>query len=136
MDAVKILSQIFLLRFIPITGQAILSTAFLLLCTMPSLSQTGLIGKWADADHNEKKVEMYMGSDNKIYGSSEKGLTVFQALMFDTITHNYKGILINPDGKQVFEIAIRQPTANEFTFVVKKLFFTKTFVFKRLTGNK
>ncbi len=94
-------------------------------------SQNSLLGKWTDKEHKEKRVEMYSGRDKKIYGKSESGFIVFKFLVFDTKTKTYNGILINPDDNAEFSIEIKQPTADSFTFSVKKFIFSKNFTFIR-----
>ena len=94
-------------------------------------SQNSLLGKWMDKEHKEKKIEMYSGSDKKIYGKSESGVIVFKSLVFDSKTKIYSGILINPDDNAEFSIEIKQPTIDSFTFSVKKFIFSKKFTFIR-----
>ncbi len=96
-----------------------------------SFSQSNLTGKWMDKEHNEKKIEMYIGADKKIYGKSKKGTIVFKSFVYDTETKFYNGILINPADNQEFNIIIKQLTADNFTFSVKKLIFSKKFIFIR-----
>ena len=94
-------------------------------------SQNSLLGKWTDKEHKEKKIEMYSGSDKKICGKGESGVIVFKSLVFDSKRKIYSGILINPDNNAKFSIVINQPTADSFTFSVKKFIFSKKFTFIR-----
>ena len=94
-------------------------------------SQNSLLGKWMDKEHKEKRIEMYSGSDKIIYGKSESGIMVFKSLVFDSKTKTYSGVLINPDDNAEFNIVIKQPTADSFTFSVKKFIFSKKFTFIR-----
>ena len=94
-------------------------------------SQNSLLGKWMDKEHKEKRIEMYLGSDKIIYGKSESGIMVFKSLVFDSKTKTYSGFLINPDDNAEFSIVIKQPTADSFTFSVKKFIFSKKFTFIR-----
>ena len=95
-------------------------------------SQNNLLGKWVDKGHQEKKIEMYLGGDKKIYGKSENGIIVFKSLLFDPKTKTYNGILKNPDDNAEFNIVIKLPSLDSFTFSVKKLIFSKKFTFVRL----
>ena len=95
-------------------------------------SQNNLLGKWMDKEHKEKKIEMYLGGDKKIYGKSESGTIVFKSLIFDSKAKIFSGILIDPANDAEFSIIINQPTADSFTFSVKKLIFSKKFTFIRL----
>ena len=95
-------------------------------------SQNNLLGKWMDKEHKEKKIEMYLGGDKKIYGKSKSGTIVFKSLIFDSKAKIYSGILIDPANDAEFSIIINQPTADSFTFSVKKFIFSKKFTFIRL----
>ena len=94
-------------------------------------SQNNLLGKWMDKEHKEKKIEMYLGSDKKVYGKSESGIIVFKSLVFDSKTKTYSGILMDPANNAKFSIMINQPTADSFIFSVKKFIFSKKFTFIR-----
>ena len=94
-------------------------------------SQNNLLGRWMDKEHKEKKIEMYLGGDKKIYGKSENGTIVFKSLAFDSKAKIYSGILIDPANNAKFSIIINQPTADSFTFSVKKFIFSKKFTFIR-----
>ena len=95
-------------------------------------SQNNLLGKWMDKEHKEKKIEMCLGGDKKIYGKSESGTIVFKSLAFDSKAKIYSGILIDPANDAEFSIIINQSTADSFTFSVKKFIFSKKFTFIRL----
>ena len=94
-------------------------------------SQNNLLGKWMDKEQKEKKIEMYLGIDEKVYGKSESGIIVFKSLVFDSKTKTYSGILIDPANNAKFSIVTNQPTANSFIFSVKKFIFSKKFTFIR-----
>ena len=47
-------------------------------------SQNNILGKWIDKEHKEKKIEMYLGSDQKIYGKSESSIIVFKSLVYNS----------------------------------------------------
>ena len=94
-------------------------------------SQDNILGKWVDKEHKEKKIEMYLRSDKKIYGKSESGIIVFKSLVFNSKAKTYSGILINPDNNAAFPIVINQPTKDSFTFSVKKFIFSKKITFIR-----
>ena len=94
-------------------------------------SQNNILGKWRDKEHKEKKIEMYLGSDKKIYGKSESGIIVFKSLVFNSKSKTYSGFLIDPNNNAEFIIAINQPTIDSFTFSVKKFIFSKKFTFIR-----
>ena len=94
-------------------------------------SQNNLLGKWMDKEQKEKKIEMYLGIDEKVYGKSESGIIVFKSLVFDSKTKTYSGVLIDPANNAKFSIMINQPTADSFIFSVKKFIFSKKFTFIR-----
>ena len=94
-------------------------------------SQNNILGKWVDKEHKEKKIEMYLGSDKKIYGKSENGIIVFKSFVFNSTAKTYSGILINPDNNAAFTIVINQSNKDSFTFSVKKFIFSKKFTFIR-----
>ena len=94
-------------------------------------SQNNLLGKWMDKEHEEKKIEIYLGIDKKVYGKSESGIIVFKSLVFDSKTKTYSGVLIDPANNAKFSIMINQPTADSFIFSVKKFIFSKKFTFIR-----
>ena len=96
-----------------------------------AFSQNNILGKWIDKEHKEKKIEMYLGSDQKIYGKSESGIIVFKSLVFNSIAKTYNGILIDPDNNSAFTIVINQPSVESFTFSAKKFIFSKKFTFLR-----
>ncbi|MBC7888486.1 MAG: DUF2147 domain-containing protein [Ferruginibacter sp.] len=137
MDAIKTISINLWQRSIAgLHKKKVFLTGCLYFFTTFSFAQTNLYGKWVDADHKEKRVEMYAGSNQKIYGKSDKGVIVFKDFIYDAKTETYKGILINPDDGQEFAIAIKQSSSNNFTFAVKKFIFRKTFVFERRSVNQ
>ena len=107
--------------------------AFLILFSISQkvFSQNNLLGKWMDKEHKEKKIEMYLGIDKKVYGKSESGIIVFKSLVFDSKTKTYSGILMDPANNAKFSIMINQPTADSFIFSVKKFIFSKKFIFIR-----
>ena len=107
--------------------------AFLISFSISSkgFSQNNLLGKWIHTEHKEKKIEMYLCGDKKIYGKSESGTIVLKSLVFDSKTKTYSGILIDPDNNAKFSIVINQPTTNSFIFSVKKFIFSKKFTFIR-----
>ena len=94
-------------------------------------SQDNILGKWVDKEHKEKKIEMYLSSDKKIYGKSESGIIVFKYLVFNSKTKTYNGVLIDPANNAKFSIVINQPSIDSFTFSVKKFIFSKNFTFLR-----
>ena len=94
-------------------------------------SQNNILGKWRDKEHKEKKIEMYLGSDKKIYGKSESGIIVFKSLIFNSKAKTYSGILIDPANNAEFGIVINQPSVYSFTFSAKKFIFSKKFTFLR-----
>ena len=93
--------------------------------------KNNILGKWKDKEHKEKKIEMYLGSDQKIYGKSESGIIVFKSLVFNSKAKTYSGILIDPNNNAAFSIVINQPTTDSFTFSAKKFIFFKKFTFLR-----
>ena len=96
------------------------------------IAQNDLLGNWIDKEHKEKKIEMYLGSDKKIYGKSESGIIVFKSLVFNSKAKTYGGILKDPDNNAEFIIVINQPTTDSFTFTVRKFIFSKRFTFLRV----
>ena len=91
-------------------------------------SQDNILWKWVD---KEKKIEMYLSSDKKIYGKSESGIIVFKYLVFNSKTKTYNGVLIDPANNAKFSIVINQSSIDSFTFSVKKFIFSKKFTFLR-----
>ena len=94
-------------------------------------SQNNILGKWMDKENKEKKIEMYLGSDQKIYGKSESGIIVFKSLVFNSKAKTYSGILVDPNNNAAFSIVINQPSVDSFTFSAKKFIFSKKFTFLR-----
>ncbi len=106
--------------------------ASIILFYCPSIfSQSSLIGKWADADHKEKQIDIYTEKNNKLYGKSEKGFIVLKDFVYNFNSHTYNGTLVNPDDNEEFIITIKQPTVNRFTFSVRKFIFSKRFTFEK-----
>ena len=104
---------------------------FALSISQKVFAQHNILGKWIDKEHKEKKVEMYLGSDKRIYGKSESGKIVFKSLVFNSKAKTYGGILKDPDNNAEFIIVINQPTTDSFTFTVRKFIFSKKFTFLR-----
>ena len=92
-------------------------------------AQNSILGKWMDKEHKEKKIEMYLSSDKKIYGKSESGIIVFKSLIFNSKAKTYSGILIDPANNAQLIIVINQPSVDSFTFSVKKFIFSKKITF-------
>ena len=98
-----------------------------------------IIGKWKDADHPEKQLEMY-SQDGKYFGKSindrnkpsKNGTIIFKDLVWSEKTKNYQGILISPENNEEFKIVVRLIDNNKFQFKVSKFIFTKSFTFKRI----
>jgi uncharacterized protein (DUF2147 family) len=98
-----------------------------------------ITGKWKDADHPEKQMEMYK-QDKKYFAKyindkntpSKNGSFVFKDLVWNENTRKYQGVLINPDNNKEMKIAIELVGDNDFKFTVSKFIFSKTFNFKRL----
>ncbi|MBO0933504.1 hypothetical protein [Fibrella aquatilis] len=106
-------------------------TIALCLSTLAAFSQNALIGKWADRDHKDKQVEIVL-LNGKLVGRDHNGKLVFKDLVFDTKTNLYNGVLLNPDKEgETFKISISLLSVTEFTFKVKKYFFSKSFTFIR-----
>jgi lathosterol oxidase len=109
-------------------------TALLLFISLSVFSQSSnsIVGNWKDKSHPEKQVQMYVGTNDKIYGKAANNTIVFKALVWDNATKKYNGILINPDNKEEFKISISLSTNDTFSFTVKKFIFSKKFQFVRI----
>jgi hypothetical protein len=92
---------------------------------------TGIAGKWKDASNADKVIDIYKHTDSKFYGKGSNGFIVLKQLAWDDKEKLYRGILVNPDNKEEFTIAITQ-VDKSFSFTVKKFIFRKTFKFVRV----
>lgn len=106
----------------------------LILCTA-SVAQNKIIGKWKDADHPEKQIEVYL-QNGKYYGksiNSKTGFLVLKDLVWIEKENIYKGILTNPDNNSTYNISIAMIDDNKFKFKVGKFIFYKIFNFLRIS---
>jgi uncharacterized protein (DUF2147 family) len=113
----------------------------LLITISPSFSQEAndILGKWQDADHPEKQVEIVKHQDffiGKVINDSSKnsknGTIVFHELTWDSRDKSYSGTLINPDNKDKFGIKFKLEEKDSFHFTVSRFVFSKTLSFKRI----
>ena len=136
MDATKKGSMRFFRQPVPSTIKSLLLTLLVIVSFRNhAFSQTNLTGKWIDTNHKDKEIEIYVCRNNKIYGKSEKGFIILKDFVYDSKTNAYKGVLVNPDDDEEFKIVIKQPSLTRFTFVIKKFFLTRKFVFEK-NGEK
>ncbi len=108
--------------------KAILSL-FLSFLFMHATAQTEIVGNWHDKTHPEKVIAITQ-STNHFNGTDKTGKLVFKELIFIS-KNKYKGVLINPDNGESFDVILNLTSNNEFTFKVKKFIFSKTFFFVR-----
>lgn len=101
-----------------------------------------LIGKWQDQANPEKQVYLYRQPDGRISGKAvSDGRTVknerlvFKDLEWDDKAEAYTGLLINPDNGSAFKIAVMLPRPDQFVFVVRRFFLSRTFRFVRMAGG-
>lgn len=117
--------------------------AFVVSCLLPVVlmaqpSQT-LIGRWQDQASRNKQIQMYSGPNGKIYGkaindtkTAKKELIVFKDLEWDDKGRAFNGLLINPENGSELNISIHLSRHDQFEFVVKRFFLSRTFRFLRV----
>jgi len=99
-----------------------------------------ILGKWQDADHPEKQVEIFGEKDffiGKVINDSSKnsknGTIVFHELTWDSRDKSYSGTLINPDNKDKFGIKFKlEEKKDSFHFTVSRFVFSRSLSFKRI----
>lgn len=116
-----------------------------LLCCLGALSiklaqaqeARSILGLWKDSAHPEKKVEMFEQNDRFFGRSTQRepkaGFIVFQDLIWNAGSKSYQGALNDPAGSGRYPITITWDGPNTFQFKVKKLVFTRSFRFVRIT---
>jgi uncharacterized protein (DUF2147 family) len=106
--------------------------------TANAQTSNSILGKWKDAEHPEKQMEIsnqngkYVGKSINSAKSIENGRTILKDLMWNNASKSYKGVLINPDNGDEFKIEIKMIGTDKFRFSAGKFIFSKTFTFNRL----
>ncbi len=108
--------------------------------TITANAQTSnhILGKWKDADHPEKQMEIKsqagksVGKTINATKPAENGKTVLKDLVWNDATKTYKGVLINPDNGDEYKIEIKMIGTDRFRFSVGKFIFSRTFTFNRM----
>jgi uncharacterized protein (DUF2147 family) len=123
------------------TGTKVIAVMILFIASLTTNAQTSnsILGKWNDADHPEKQIEI-SSQNGKYYGKSinaskpnENGKTVLKDLIWSESSKSYKGILINPDNGDEFKIEIKMFGIDRFKFTAGKFIFSRTFTFNRIS---
>lgn len=63
---------------------------------------------------------------------NEKETVLFRNLAWDSSTRTYKGVVIDPESQDEYDITIQIPAKDRFTFSVKRFFLSRTFQFVRI----
>lgn len=113
-----------------------LATISLLFFFATGYSQSNLIGKWTDKDHNEKSIEIYISADKITFGKDNSGKIVLKNFNENIRNKTFSAILVNPENDEEFKIDITQANKDLFYFVVKKFIFSKKFTFERQKGSR
>jgi uncharacterized protein (DUF2147 family) len=123
------------------TGTKVIAVMILFIVSLTTNAQTSnsILGKWKDADHPEKQIEIssqngkYIGKSINALKPNEIGKTVFKDLIWSESSKSYKGILINPDNGDEFKIEIKLFGIDRFKFSAGKFIFSRTFTFNRIS---
>jgi uncharacterized protein (DUF2147 family) len=123
------------------TGTKVIAVMILFIVSLTTNAQTSnsILGKWKDADHPEKQIEIssqngkYIGKSINALKPNENGKTVFKDLIWSESSKSYKGILINPDNGDEFKIEIKLFGIDRFKFSAGKFIFSRTFTFNRIS---
>lgn len=96
-----------------------------------------ILGFWKDNANPDKQVEMYE-QGGRYFGRStpsapKPGFLVFHDLVWNASTKSYQGYIQDPEGSGRYPIVITWSGSNAFQFKVKRLVFTKSFRFVRIT---
>ena len=106
--------------------------------TANAQTSNSILGKWKDAEHPEKQIEIsnqngkYVGKSVNAAKPKENGKTILKDLIWSDVSKSYKGILINPDNGDEFKIETKMIGTDKFKFSVGKFIFSKTFTFNRI----
>lgn len=122
------------------SGTKIMTVMILIVVSLTANAQTpnSILGKWKDADHPDKQIEIkdyngkYIGKSVNTTQPNENGRIVFTDLIWSESSKSYTGILINPDNGDEFKIEIKIVGTDRFKFTVGKFIFSRTFTFKRI----
>jgi len=112
---------------------------FIASLTTNAQTSNSILGKWKDADHPEKQIEIssqngkYIGKSINALKPNENGKTVFKDLIWSESSKSYKGILINQDNGDEFKIEIKLFGIDRFKFSAGKFIFSRTFTFNRIS---
>jgi len=121
------------------TVTKMMAVLMLIVVSFSAYAQTSnsILGKWKDADHPEKQIEIfnqngkYVGKSINPAKSIEISRTILKDLMWNDASKSYKGILINPENGDEFKIEIKMIGTDKFRFSAGKFIFSKTFTFNR-----
>lgn len=106
--------------------------------TASAQSSNAILGKWKDAEHPEKQMEIstqngkYLGKSVNSSIPAQNGKTILKDLIWGNDSKSYQGILINPDNGDDFKIEIKMIVTDRFRFSASKFIFSKTFTFNRI----
>lgn len=113
----------------------LMTIAALLFCSVSLFAQAqgAIKGKWQDANHPEKQVEIYAKS-TKYYGATleERSKLIFRDLKWNHESKAYKGFLIHPETGRELAIEIEMIGEDLFQFSAGSFLFKKNFRFKRI----
>ncbi len=117
-----------------------MAVLILIMFSLKVKSQTSdsILGNWKDAGHPDKQIEITY-QNGRLTGKSinaakakENGKTVLKDLIWSDTSKSYKGILINPDDGDEFNIEIKMIGTDKFRFTAGKFIFSRTFTFNRI----
>lgn len=118
----------------PMQIHKLVITSLLLVLSSALYAQEALLGKWQDAAHPDKQIEIYEKPAGRYFGKSldPKAKLVFKDLIWNKQKQAYVGTLINPDTNDELPIELKMKGPNTFEFGVRVLFLKKTFSFNRI----
>jgi uncharacterized protein (DUF2147 family) len=121
-----------------LTKLMLMMLVFELTLTASAQTSNSILGKWKDAEHPEKQIEIinqagkFLGKGINSSKPSENAKTILKDLVWSESSKSYTGILINPDNGDEFKIEIIMVGVDRFKFTVGKFIFSRTFTFNRI----
>lgn len=113
----------------------LLVTALLILSSGPLMAQSNdaIEGKWQDTAHPEKKVAVYAEHGQYVgKDPDDPSRLIFKDLRWSAKSKTYRGLVINPDNGNTYDIEIEMTDQDNFRFSVGPFIFKKTFRFERI----
>lgn len=112
----------------------------LILASFTTNAQTPnlILGKWKDAEHAEKQIEItrlngkFIGRSINSLKSGDNEKIILKDLILNEASKSYEGILINPKTGDEAKIEIKMIGKDKFKFSAGKFIFSKTFTFNRI----